>query len=103
METKLIHKIEKDRLLIGLPVEMTENDATALHEIIKNYIEDGGLTVYVDAKHMEFINSFAIGWLVKSYLDVNALHGDFKLLNLKGHPLKVFEESNLFSVFNKHR
>jgi len=101
VENILRKKIEKDRLLVTLPREMSENDATSLHEIIKDYVEDGGLNVIVDARFMEFINSFAIGWLVKSFLDVKALHGELKLLNLKGHPLKVFEESNLFAIFKR--
>ncbi|MDJ0974578.1 MAG: STAS domain-containing protein [Planctomycetota bacterium] len=74
-------------------------DFPALIQSVDNQIADGTRRMAVDLHALPFINSAALGYLIKAYKSMEEQGGELALCRLQPAITQILEMTNLDSVF----
>jgi anti-anti-sigma factor len=90
--------MEGEQLVIELPGSLAHKQAQEFLEVMEKEIEKGFSTIIADATRLEFIDSYAIGLLVKLLKQLQARGGYLALRGLAGETREFFQDTGLLDI-----
>lgn len=97
---------ENEWVVISLPPKFESHHSLQFSVLCKEYIQKGNVRFIVDASRLTFIDSYGIGVLLKSAVQLRDFNGEIRIRELSGDPLNLFRQTQLVNIFkienNRH-
>lgn len=77
-------------------------NAPKFKQAIFDIVDTGAKKVILNMRQVTYIDSSGLGAIIKNLQHIKAAGGDMTLLELQDSPRKVFELSNIISLFKLH-
>src|SRR5262249_35375418 len=89
-----------DVVLIHISGRVTLNDgADVLGRTLHRLVQEGTLQIVLDLLDVPYIDSTALGTMLKSYTTMSRRGGALKLLHVRGHVRELLTLTKLLDVF----
>ncbi len=88
-----------DKVVIKLPERLISNNSREIYKEIKSNLNKGKHHFIIDGINLSFIDSMAIGMLVKTLKEVQKSGGSMVLDNLHGYPENLINETGIGALF----
>jgi anti-sigma B factor antagonist len=93
-------RLVSDVALIRISGRVTVTDGTAvLDDTIQRLIKDGRIKLIIDVADVPYIDSTALGVILRTHATVARRGGALKLLHVRGHVRELLELTRLLTVF----
>jgi len=93
-------RLVSDIALIALSGRVTLTDGTAaFDEAVQRLIQEGRLKMILDFSDVPYIDSTALGVMLRAHATLIRRGGGLKLLHVQGHVRELLELTRLLTVF----
>ena len=83
-----------------LPRNFTQAYSIEMYSAIKEHISKGNTKFIADASNLSLLDTSAVGLLVKSLKQVQAVKGTLLIRNLHDYPLELLKETDIYELFS---
>ncbi len=93
-------RLVSDVALIRISGRVTVTDGTTVFDdTIQRLIKDGRIKLIIDVADVPYIDSTALGVILRTHATVTRRGGALKLLHVRGHVRELLELTRLLTVF----
>jgi anti-sigma B factor antagonist len=93
-------RIVSDVAIVRLAGRVTLTEGTPeLDDVLQRLVQQGHIKLVLDLEEVPYIDSTALGSLLRTHATVSRRGGAMKLLNVKGHVRELLELTRLLTVF----
>lgn len=93
-------RIVSDVAIVRIAGRVTLTEGTPeVDEVLQRLVQQGHLRIVLDLEEVPYIDSTALGSLLRTHATVSRRGGAMKLLNVKGHVRELLELTRLLAVF----
>ena len=93
-------RIVSDVAVIRITGRITLTEGTPeFDDVLQRLVQAGQVRLILDLEEVPYIDSTALGSLLRTHATVSRLGGALKLLRVKGHVRELLELTRLLSVF----
>jgi len=93
-------RIVSDVAIVSITGRVTLTEGTPeVDDALQRLVQQGHLRIVLDLEGVPYIDSTALGSLLRTHATVSRRGGAMKLLNVKGHVRELLELTRLLTVF----
>jgi len=93
-------RIVSDVAIVRITGRVTLTEGTPeFDDVLQRLVQQGHLRIVLDLADVPYIDSTALGSLLRTHATVSRRGGAMKLLNVKGHVRELLELTRLLTVF----
>jgi anti-sigma B factor antagonist len=93
-------RIVSDVAIVRITGRVTLTEGTPeFDDVLQRLVQEGHIRIVLDLGDVPYIDSTALGSLLRTHATVSRRGGAMKLLNVKGHVRELLELTRLLTVF----
>ena len=93
-------RIVSDVAIVRITGRVTLTEGTPeFDDVLQRLVQQGHVRIVLDLEEVPYIDSTALGSLLRTHATVSRRGGAMKLLNVKGHVRELLELTRLLAVF----
>ena len=93
-------RIVSDVAIVRISGRVTLTEGTPeVDDVLQRLVQQGHVRIVLDLEEVPYIDSTALGSLLRTHATVSRRGGAMKLLNVKGHVRELLELTRLLTVF----
>jgi len=93
-------RIVSDVAIVRIAGRVTLTEGTPeVDDVLQRLVQQGHVRIVLDLEEVPYIDSTALGSLLRTHATVSRRGGAMKLLNVKGHVRELLELTRLLAVF----
>ena len=97
---RIQERLVSDVALLHITGRITLTDGgPAFAETLQRLIQEGRTKIVIDVGDVPYIDSTALGSILRTHVTLTRLGGAVKFLRMKGHVRELFEVTKLLTIF----